>query len=94
MDITSRFSLSSALSLAPTAPAVLEAVAGLSVATTHGATSEDGESRWILAYRHDMRMLCRCKVDGGGEEDWMGATIEGIGFRSGCRTQLISAWFS
>ena len=61
--MTSLLSLSSALSFAPTAPAAFEAAVGLSVATTHGATSEAGGSRWMLAYKHAISVLCRCNID-------------------------------
>ena len=48
----------------------------------------------MLAYKQAMRVLCRCNIDGGAEEDVVEAVVEGATVRSGCRTQLNSAWLS
>lgn len=92
--MVSRLRRSSVLSLAPVAPpAVLEAAAGLSVATTQGATSEGGGSRRVLACRAARRLLWRCSVAVGRREGSEGmVTEEEVVERRGCRTQLSSAW--
>ena len=89
--MTSFFRRSSALSFAPLAPAFLAAAVGLSVATTHGATSEGGGSRSVLAYMAASSVLWRCRVERGDMEAFVDVITEGAGESTGCRTQLNSA---